>query len=72
MMKIISLGVSRAVDKTHGYIVGFVTLFTNDGDFIFMNSRAPVVRWEDYVSGLSNLIEESILEYESEKGTPEK
>jgi len=66
------LGVSRAVDKTHGYLVGFVTLFTNDGDFIFMNSRAPVIRWEDYVSELSRLIEESIIEYESEKGTPEK
>lgn len=65
------MGVSRAKDE-RGYLVGFVTIFTHDGDFLFMNSKAPVIRWEDYVSGLSRLIEESIHEYEIEKGIPDK
>ncbi len=65
------MGVSRGKDE-EGWLVGFVTIFTHDGDFLFMNSKAPVIRWEEYVSGLSRLIEESIHEYEIEKGTPDK
>jgi argonaute-like protein implicated in RNA metabolism and viral defense len=37
------LGISRAQDYLKKYLVGFVTLFSNDGDFLFMNSKAPVV-----------------------------
>jgi len=65
------LGVSRAYDYSSGYLIGFVTLFTNDGDFIFMNSKAPVIEWEKYVDGLSKLIESAIDEYENIKGVPD-
>jgi len=65
------MGVSRAKDGK-GWLVGFVTTFTHDGDFLFINSKAPVIRWEEYVSGLSKLIKESIKEYEIEKGCPDK
>ncbi|MCD6493883.1 MAG: hypothetical protein J7K36_08860 [Archaeoglobaceae archaeon] len=65
------LGISRAIDISRKHLVGFVTLFTNDGDFVFMNSKAPVIEWDDYVTGLSSLIEDSIIEYEREKGTPD-
>ncbi len=64
------LGVSRAQDYSQKYLVGFITLFTNDGDFLFMNSKAPVIEWEAYVKGLSELIESAISEYESRKGVP--
>jgi len=64
------LGVSRAEDPNRGYLVGFVTLFTQDGDFLFMNSKAPVIKWEEYVKGLSKLIEDSISEFETLRGIP--
>lgn len=64
------LGVSRAQDCTGKYLVGFVVLFTNDGDFLFVNSKAPVIPWDQYVKGLSELVEDSILEYEKIKGSP--
>jgi hypothetical protein len=65
------LGVSRVQDTSQKYFVGFVTLFTNDGDFIFMHSQAPVIEWDNYVKGLSELIENAIYEYEKIKGSPE-
>ncbi len=65
------IGVSRAKDKSKKYLVGFVTLFTNDGDFLFMHSKAPVIEWEKYVDGLSDLIHEAILEYSNIKGDPD-
>lgn len=64
------LGVSRAQDYSRKYLVGFVTLFTNDGDFLFMNSKAPVVEWKKYVQGLSELIESAVSEYEDIRGAP--
>jgi hypothetical protein len=65
------LGLSRVQDHNNRYLVGFVTLFTQDGDFILMHSKAPVIKWSDYVRGLSNLICEAIEEYESLKGCPD-
>lgn len=56
------LGVSRAKDKS-SFIVGFVTLFTQSGEFILLHSKAPVIRWNDYVSGLESLIVESYEEF---------
>jgi len=65
------LGVSRAQDPNKKYLVGFVVLFTYEGDFIFINSSAPVVEWERYVEGLKDLIKSSIQEYSQLKGMPE-
>jgi hypothetical protein len=68
------LGVSRAQDKAKKFVIGFVTLFSQDGDFIFMHSKAPVpaFRWDDYVSGLTTMLSEAIQEYENRKGVPEE
>ncbi len=66
------LGVSRAQDKNKKFLVGFVTLFTYDGDFLLMHSKAPVIDWDNYVSGLEILIIEAIDEYEKRKDTPEE
>jgi argonaute family protein len=65
------LGVSRAQDSSRNYIVGFVTLFTYDGDFLFLHSKAPVLEWGKYVLGLSELIESAIYEYTEVKGNPD-
>lgn len=68
------LGISRAQDRFRKYLVGYVTLFTQDGDFVFFHSKAPVpvIRWEDYINGLSAIVTESIQEYEKKKGAPEE
>jgi len=66
------VGVSRSQDINKSYFVGFVTLFTQDGDFIFMNSKAPAIKWEDYVEGLTSLVEDSIIEFsQKEKYEPD-
>jgi len=64
------LGISRAKDKSKRYLIGFVTLFTQDGDFILLHSKAPVIEWEEYVEGLTKLIGEAIVEYNKIKGIP--
>lgn len=64
------IGISRTQDYSKKYLVGFVTIFSNDGDFLFMHSKAPVVSWENYVQGLGGLITSAIEEYENERGTP--
>ncbi len=69
--KPLMIGVSRAQDRDRSYFVGFVTMFTCDGDFIFMNSKAPVIKWEDYVNGLTTLVEDSIIEFQREIYDPE-
>ncbi len=65
------LGVNRAQDFLKKYFVGFVVLFTNEGDFLFVNSKAPVIEWDQYVKGLGELVESSIEEYEKVVGKPE-
>jgi len=64
------LGVSRAQDHFKKYLVGFVTLFTNDGDFLFLHTKAPVVEWDNYIQGLANLIESAVEEYRQFNGIP--
>lgn len=64
------LGVSRAMDHQGKYLVGFVVLFTNDGDYLFMNSSTPVIDWNQYVEGLSKSVEKAIYEYKSNIGVP--
>jgi vacuolar-type H+-ATPase subunit F/Vma7 len=63
------LGVSRAKDISN-YLVGFITLFTQDGDFILMHSKAPVIQWEDYIKGLKGLIIDAVEEFIKLEGEP--
>jgi argonaute-like protein len=68
------LGVSRAQEASGKYLVGYVSLFTKDGDFLFMNSGAPVYQWNQYVEGLSQLINTALREFQERfepvKGKP--
>lgn len=65
------LGVSRAKDSLDRYVVGFVTLFNQDGDFLFLHSKTPVMEWERYIEGLEDMIIDAYEEYESMEGIPE-
>jgi len=62
------LGVSRAHDRSGKFIIGYVTLFTKNGDFLFMNSGTPAIEWESYVQGLSGLLGKALDEFEREFG----
>ena len=64
------MGVSRAQDKNKKYVVGFVTLFNQDGDFLLMHSKTPVVEWDEYVNGLEELILDAYHEYRANFGVP--
>lgn len=66
------LGVNRAQDATKKFLVGFVTVFTSEGDFLMMHSGAPVIEWEQYADGLKSLILEAIEEYQIKNGMPEE
>lgn len=65
------MGVSRAQDEDQNYIVGFVTLFNQDGDFLLLHSKTPVVSWNAYVEGLEELIVDGYQDYEENFGIPE-
>ena len=67
------IGISRTQDRTKQFIVGFVTLFTQDGDFLLLHSLAPVFEWEreKYVDGLAELIIDAYQEYRQLQGVPE-
>jgi len=67
------IGISRAQDRTKQFIVGFVTLFTQDGDFLLLHSLAPVLEWEreKYVEGLAKLIVDAYHEYRQLQGVPD-
>jgi len=64
------LGMSRAMDRNRKVIVGFVTLFKHNGDFILFYSKSPVTTWEEYQIGLEKLVYEAIKEYEKRVETP--
>ncbi len=66
----IVLGMSRAMDKDKKVIVGFVTIFKHNGDFILFYSKSPVTTWEEYQKGLERLVYEAIREYEKREQTP--
>ncbi len=69
------IGISRAQDYKKQFVVGFVTLFTQDGDFLIMHSLAPKpIEWQQdvYVEGLASLIAESYDEYCRQQGEPER
>jgi hypothetical protein len=68
------IGVSRAQDRTKKFVVGFVTLFKQDADFLFWYSLAPrPIEWEqdEYVGSLASLIIEAYNEYRRQQGEPE-
>ncbi|GBC92422.1 hypothetical protein HRbin15_00892 [bacterium HR15] len=67
------IGISRAQDRSKEFVVGFVTLFTQDGDFLLLHSSAPVLKWkeEEYVKGLTNLLVDAYAEYSRIKGRPD-
>ncbi len=68
------IGISRAQDHSKQFVVGFVTLFTQDGDFLFLHSLAPQpIEWrqDTYVRGLASLIVDAYNEYCSQQGEPE-
>jgi hypothetical protein len=66
----IVLGMSRAMNKYKKLIVGFVTIFKHNGDFILFYSKSPVTIWEEYQEGLEKLVYEAIKEYEKREETP--
>lgn len=68
---ILLMGVSRTKDEK-GFLVGFVTIFTYNGDFLLLNSAAPVIEWEEYLENLSELLISSIKEFEMKVGDPSK
>jgi len=65
------MGVSRAKDAENRYVVGFVTLFNQDGDFLFLNAQTPVVEWSDYLGNLERMVVEAYHDYQQGFGAPE-
>jgi len=68
------IGVSRTMDKQRNLVVGFITLFTHDGDYQFLYSLAPKpVEWEkldEYRDALAGLIVDAWKEFERRQGKP--
>lgn len=68
------LGVSRALDPQQKMVVGFVSLFTYDGDYQFLYSLAPkpadFSRLDEYREAFAQLIVEAYTEYQHYQGTP--
>jgi len=68
------IGVSRTMDKQRNFVVGFITLFTHDGDYQFLYSLAPKpVDWEkldEYRDALAGLIVDAWKEFERRQGKP--
>ncbi len=69
------LGVSRALDRQRNFVVGFVTLFTYDGDYQFFYSLSPrPTEWSklnEYRDALAELIVEAYEEYKRLRGRPD-
>jgi hypothetical protein len=68
------VGVSRAMDRGKNLVVGFVTLFTYDGDYQLLYSLSPKpVEWtqlDSYRESLAGLIEDAYREYVDKQGQP--
>lgn len=68
------LGVSRALDPQRNMVIGFVSLFTYDGDYQFLYSLAPrPAEWsklEEYREALAQLIIDAFVEYQRHQGAP--
>ena len=68
---ILLMGISRTKDEKN-FLVGFVTIFTYNGDFLLLNSAAPVIEWGNYLENLSKLVANSIKEFKIKVGDPSK
>ena len=70
------IGVSRALDRNRNMVVGFITLFTHDGDYQLLYSLSPKpVSWENldgYRDALAQLMVEAYQEYSKHQGAPDK
>ena len=66
----IVLGMSRALDKHKNVIVGFTTIFKDNGDYILYHSKSPVKKWDEYEAGLEDLVKEALQAYKSLYGDP--
>lgn len=69
------IGVSRAMDSGRKFVVGVVTLFSEEGEFLYSNSVAPTpIEWvqERYVVGLSESILSAFQWYARDIGRPER
>jgi argonaute-like protein implicated in RNA metabolism and viral defense len=68
------IGISRAMDKKRNLVVGFITLFTHDGDYQYLYSLAPKpLTWDnsnEYRDSLANLIHDAYMSYERKVGRP--
>ena len=67
------IGVSRVQDRSGSMMVGIVTMFTQDGDFLLADYMASkLLEWntDRYVSGLAELISGAYREYQREYGAP--
>lgn len=65
------MGISRAQDQNKKYVVGFVTIFNQEGDFLFLSSKTPVIEWTKYVAGLEELVIEAYNDYATKQGSPQ-
>ncbi|KPL84706.1 hypothetical protein SE15_06660 [Thermanaerothrix daxensis] len=74
--KSLVVGISRAEDKQKQRVVGFVTLFSSDGDYLFFSSIAPQsVYWKDrsaYQEALAGVIAKAYNEYANLNGNPDE
>lgn len=74
--KSLVLGISRAQDENKRLVVGFVTLFSSDGDYLFFSSITPQpVYWENrhaYQESLANVIVKACREYSHVNGQPDE
>ncbi len=74
--KSLVLGVSRAQDDQKRLVVGFVTLFSSDGDYLFFSTIAPKpIYWENadtYREALANVIVEAYRDYTTQSGQPDE
>jgi hypothetical protein len=61
---------SRVIDRRKNVLVGFTTIFKENGDYILHHSKSPVRQWDEYEAGLESLVQESIQEYQGIYGTP--
>jgi len=74
--KSLVIGISRAQDYQRKTVVGFVTLFTSDGDYQFFSSVSPQpVYWEqqdEYRDALIKVIVGAYQEYSRYNGKPDE
>lgn len=70
------LGISRAQDEQKRLVVGFVTLFSSDGDYLFFSTIAPKpIYWdqpEAYRDALTSVIVDACRDYSDRNGQPDE